>query len=278
MFSLLRYELKSRWKSILGWGVGLSLFGALYIFIFPEVEEEMMSLSDLSIYQVMGMSLGSFEDFIASIVLLFLPLILGVYAIVTTTNTLAGEEDAGTLELLMAKPIRRWEIVMAKTAAIAISIAGILVLAGFGCAGVLALIKPSVDTAVEPLAMVGAIVASWPLIMVFASIALFLGATLPNRRLATMTTVVLFIASYFAENLAGMVSSLDALRPFLLFSYHDGSASILTEGVKLLDILVLVVVMKVFSWLALFAFGRRNITVGAWPWTRNAQPDGVPAK
>ncbi len=268
MLNLLKHELLSSWGAAVGWSIGLILFGALYISIFPEVADEMMDLADLEIYQVMGMDVGSFEGFISSIVLLFLPLLLGIYAIVTSTQTLAGEEDSGTLELVLAAPLSRWQIVSMKALAIAIVLFLILLVAGLGNAAVFTGIKDSVETEVTPTQLFVVLLSSWPLILAFVMIGLFLGAYLPSRRVAALLLTVIFIASYFLENLAGLVSSLEPLKPLSLFSYFNSSGTVFNEGVRVSDMLVLLGVAAVFFALALLSFQRRNITTGAWPWQR----------
>ena len=107
MGNLIVHELRSRWKGIIGWTFGLILFGAMYIWVWPQAADQMVDLADLSIYQAMGINLRSFEGYIGSVVILFLPLLLGIYSIVTATRALVGEEDEGTLELVMARPIAR---------------------------------------------------------------------------------------------------------------------------------------------------------------------------
>jgi len=269
MLNLLKHELQSRWGAIIGWGIGLALFGAMYIAIFPEVSEQMAALADLSIYQAMGMDLGSFEGFISSSVVLFIPIMLGIYAIITSTQTLAGEEDNGTLELILAMPLHRWQILSMKAIAIAVASFLILVIAGFGNALVLDAIKATVEVDVTPMQLFVAVLSGWPITMAFLMLGLLLGAYLPNRRSAALATTVIFIASYFGENLAGFVESLDAIKPLSLFYYFDSSATVFTEGVKAADVGLLLGVAVLFFGLALLGFQRRNVTVGAWPWQRS---------
>ena len=268
MLRLLIYELRSRIGAVIGWGIGLTAFGAMYISIFPEVSEQMTSLADFSIYRAMGMEMATFEGYIASVVILFVPLLLGIYAIVTGTKSLAGEEESGTLELLLATPLRRWQIVSMKTAAIAIIMAVTLVLAGLGNALVLIPIKQSVDVGVEPMQLCGAVISAWPLVMAFAMIGLFFGAFLPSRRLAAITTTVIFVASYFGENISEMVASLEPVKPLSLFSYFDSTSAIFTVGLDLADTGLLVGIGALFFVLTLVSFGARNVTTGAWPWQR----------
>jgi ABC-2 type transport system permease protein len=96
----------------------------------------------------------------------------------------------------------------------------------------------------------------------------FLGAYLPNRRVAAMAATVFFIASYFGEGLLGMVSSLERFRPLSLFFYFDSTSAIFTEGIAPGDVAVLLGAALVFFSLALLSFQRRDITVGAWPWQK----------
>lgn len=266
MGSLLAYELRSRWGVILGWGIGLILFGAMYITIYPQAAEQMAGLADLPIYQAMGVRLGSFEDFIASTVILFVPIFLGIYALLAGTATLAGEEERGTLELLVTARLPRWQVVTAKALALSLTLLLIIVVAGAGNALTLAAIADQVETGVTGADLFLAVLGSWPLVVAILMVALFLGALLPSRRVALMVGTALFIASYFGKNIAVMVESLEWLQPLSIFSYFNATASALHEGTPPRDLAVLVAVALVFFALALASFERRDLTVGTWPW------------
>ena len=273
MFNLMLHEIKSRWIAILAWGVGLFLFGTLYITIYPEVAAEMQSLADLEIYKVMGMSLGTFEGFIASVVLVFVPILLGVYCIISSTAALAGDEDRGTLEGIVAMPLHRWQILTAKTLAIIIVAVLIMVLAGIGNAAVLAAVSRTTEINVTPLELFAALITSLPLALAFITMGFFLGALLPNRRIAVFVMTIYFIAAYFGKNVGEMVESLEGIKYVSLFYYYNTSASVFTDGIKLSDSLVLLAVAVVFFGLTILCFNKRNITVGAWPWQRGRIED-----
>jgi ABC-2 type transport system permease protein len=268
MVNLLKHELRSRLGAIVGWGIGLVLFGSMYTSIFPEVSEEMAGLADLSIYQAMGIEIGSFEGFIGSTVVLFIPIILGIYAILTSTQTLAGEEEGGTLELVLAMPLSRWQIVTMKAIALAVTTLFILIIAGLGNALVLNAIKATVEVDVTPTQLFIAVLNGWFVTLAFMMTGMFLGAYLPTRRTAALTMTVIFIASYFGENMASLVESIDFIKPFSLFTYFDSSSAVFTDGVQAADVGVLLSVAVFFFGLALLSFQRRDVTVGAWPWQR----------
>jgi len=268
MLNLLKHELQSRWGAIVGWGIGLALFGAMYIAIYPEAGEQMAALADLSIYQATGLDLGSFEGFIASTVVQYVAIFLGIYVIITSTGTLAGEEDSGTLELVLTMPLHRWQIVSMKAIAIAVASFLMVVIAGVGDVVVLNAIRSAVEVDVTSMQLFIAILNGWPITLAFMMMGLFLGAYLPTRRTAAVAMTVIFVSSYFGGILAGFVESLDAIRPLSLFYYFDTSASVFKDGVQAGDVLFLLGVAALFFGLAVLSFQRRDVTVGAWPWQR----------
>jgi len=273
MFNLLIHEIRSRWRAILGWGFGLILFGAVYISIFPGLFEQLQSLRNLSVYKLVGMRLGSVEGYMASVVLVYIPILLGIYCIIASTSTLAGEEDNGTLELIVAMPLSRGQVLSAKAIALSVVALFIMIIASIGNAFILAVIKINNPINVTPFGLFSALMSSLPLALGLIMIGFFLGAILPNRRLSATVLTIFFIASFFVENIAGMVKSLEPVRYFSLFNYYNTTETIFTDGARLSDILILLVAAAVFYVLGLICFQRRNITVGTWPWQRGKITD-----
>lgn len=276
MFNLFKHELQSRVGATLGWGIGLGLFGAMYISVYPQMAEQMADLADLELYRAMGLDVASFAGYIASAVLQFVSLLLGIYAILTSTDALAGEEDGGRLELVLAMPLRRWQIVTTKALAMTLVAFIILAIAGLGCVLVLNAVKATTTLDVSAGQLFGAVLNGWPHTVAVMMLGLWLGAYLPNRRTAALTLTVLFVANYFGNTLGRMIDSLADLRRFTLFYYLDTSTTIFTEGAQAEDVALLLGVAALFFVLALLAFQRRNVTVGAWPWqrARMAPPPG----
>jgi ABC-2 type transport system permease protein len=202
MFDLLVHELRIRMGSIVGWGTGIAAFVVLYVAIYPEVERQLgqsaAAANFFSLYRVVGIDVGSFEAYVASTIAQFVPVLLGIYAILNGTDTLAGEEDRGTLELLIAMPLPRWQIVTAKAIAMMLVALGVLAIAALG--GVATFTGLAIKTSVAPIDMFRAIMSGWPIIAAFMMISLFLGSLLPTRRLAAMTATIIFVASYSAKD------------------------------------------------------------------------------
>ena len=268
MLNLFWYELRSRFGAILGWGIGLAMFGAMYIAIWPEAGEQMQSFGDLAVMQALAFEVGSFAGYIASAVIGYIPLILGIYAIIASTGALAGEEDDGTLELIVAAPLSRWQVVTAKATALAIAAFLIIVIAGLGNALALEAIRGLIELDVTSAEMFMVTLSAWPITVAFMMMGLFLGAFLPSRRTAALTTTLVFVASYFGLLLIRFAEILEPFEVLSLFNYFDFTSTAFTEGPQAQDVGILLGMALIFFVLALLSFRRRNVTVGAWPWQR----------
>lgn len=268
MARLIWQELKFRRNGIIGWAIGLCWFPLVYIAIYPSVAEEMAGLANLEIYQALGMNLGTFEDWVGSILFLFVPLLLSVYALINGTGTLAGEEEDGRLEMMVTLPLERWQIVTAKAIALSIATLIVLLIISLVSAVVFISIESQVETEVMALQLATTMITTWPLVFAMGMLSLFLAAFCSRRRIAAMIATAVLLISYFGSNLVNQVSSLEPLEPLLLFSYLDSTRNGVIEGQQVGDILVLMGIGLVSFTLAIFFFNQRNLTVGAWPWQR----------
>ncbi|MGD8462991.1 MAG: ABC transporter permease subunit [Anaerolineae bacterium] len=275
MLRLLLQEIRFRRGAMIGWGLGLCFFPVVYVGLYPSFADQMASfqeIMDLAIYQALGISMASFEGYMASTVTNLVPVILCIYAVLNGTGTLAGEEDSGRLELMVTLPIPRWQIVAVKAMALGVALFVILVVVAAGAALTLVSIGGQIDTAVTPLDLFLALLAAWPLTMAVGMISLFLATANPSRRTASMLATVLVLVSYLGSNLTGMVSSLESIEKLFLFHFYEATAEAFTEGQQVGNVLVLLAVALVAFGLAVFFFQRRNLTVGAWPWQRGRIP------
>jgi ABC-2 type transport system permease protein len=216
--------------------------------------------------------IGSFKGFVTAEVFTFLPLLLAIYAIVNGTGTLAGEEDDGILEPLLALPLARWKIIFFKWLALSIALLLILLIVGIVSAISLGTLPSDVNTGgVDATSLFLASVGTWPILLFFATLSLFLGAFMPSRRTASVAAAVVLIVSFFGNNLADLVSWLGDIQFLFAFNYYK-PGMMLVEGLDVSNTAILVVSSAVLLGLGMLAFHRRNITVGAWPWQRGRLP------
>jgi ABC-2 type transport system permease protein len=214
------------------------------------------------------MSLGTFPDWVGSILIVFMPLIASIYAIINGTGTLAGEEEDGRLEMIVTLPLPRWQIATAKAVALVISSAIMFLVVAAVSVFVFQSIQSQIETDLAAMDLFDAVLSAYPLVFAVGMIGMFLGAFAPSRRIASSIAAVILIVSYFGNNLANSTTALEPFEPFFLFTYLDGSGKAVIEGQAAGDLLVLILIGLAAFALAVLFFERRNLTVGAWPWQR----------
>lgn len=269
MINLLWHEVRLRWKSILGWTIGLSFFSVIYMLAYSTLPAGMREVNpqEVALLKSFGVkSMKTFEGFIVGTEFNVLPLIAGIFGIFMGIVTLVGEEDDGTLELLAALPISRVQLILAKVVALIIAAFIALVMTGLVAMGVFTMLR--IDTPVTSPDLFWVIISHWLIVFVFLTLSLFLGAYLPNRGTAMSTAAAALLVSFFGERLAGMTPVLEPYQPYLPFSYFKHIVGMLTGDIAWGDMLSLFLMGLGFLALAVFSFQRRNLTVGAWPWQR----------
>lgn len=275
MLNLFYHELFSRRGAISGWGIGLALYGTLYIAIYPQMAEQLSVLGSIPLYQSLGMSMGTLEGYLASSVVQFFPVILAIYVVISSTSTLVGEEESGTLEMLLATPLNRWQIISVKALALSVVSLLIMTIAAFGSAITFAFVKTVIVVDISVLQLFVAILSGWPVLMAFLMMGLFFAAFLPTRRAASMALTVVILISYFGKMLAISFPSFKGIKALFLFTYFDTSPTIFARGITFENNAPLFALAAIFFVLAVFSFQYRDITVGLWPWQRAKHIDPI---
>jgi ABC-2 type transport system permease protein len=273
MWRLIAIELRKRRGAMTGWGIGMALFAAMILSVAPALADQLsqFDLSEIAIYQAMGIT-GAIDS-VANLLAMYIPffgLMLAVYGTITGSNALAGEEDNGTLEMLLSAPIPRWKVVVSKIVAIGLALLVICLFTFAGFVLMMPAARESLAGRISALDFLNASLDMWPLAFFFAMLALFAGAYLPRRGHALGFALTVLIGSYLFNNLIRTVGSADLERLLVWqpFHYYIGGDVIIKRGVDYGATGVLVAAALVCAGLALMAFQRRNITVGAWPWQR----------
>ncbi len=250
-----------RWQ-VLGWGAGLAGLAAMLVLLYPAIAEQFAGV------EIENIGFGEIQDFsdprefFQVEFFTWSPVLMTVFAVIVGGRLLAGEEGAGTLELLLSQPLARRTLFLGKVAGVGVASAGIVVLAGLG----FAVTAPWVDLRGEltPLELAVAPLALLPFTW-FAVAATLLAATLtPGRgRAAALMTGAAFVA-YALNITADLVPSLEWLH-FLTPYYYSDAQRVLTGGVVWWHQAALLAAALASAALALAAFERREIGVGRSP-------------
>ena len=256
IFTKTLYE--RRWSTLI-WMFAVFGFTLLTMMLFPSLRDSLgASLQDVP--ESMRELLGSAEDYqtitgfvdlqiIAQMV--FFTLIMGVIA---GTSLVAGEENSGNLQTLLAQPVRRVRVYLEKYAALSIMVAIVTFGLFFGViAGVLIL-----GETINIFRLLAASAMVWLVTMFFATLAYSVGAFTGKRGVAGVVAGAYAFVGYMLTALAGAADALEKLNYASPF-YYFNTPSVLREGFDLGNIAVLCFGIIIFIILGLLRFIRRNI-------------------
>ena len=259
-----------RWQ-IIGYGLGLAVWAFLVAIIFPSMSEQFGDFEFPEFYEaIFGDQISDIarpSTFITLEYLTWVPVVLGVYAVVGSTALLAGEETRGTADFLLTQPASRRRIYLEKAAAWLIGAVIAVLLSGTGFALALPLVDLGGEHGVGLLQFLGGSMVVLPLVSFYAALGLTLGALAPSRGAASGVLTVVLIAGYLFASFAQLVEATEWLR-YLSPFYYGGMTEVLSEGVRWEHQALLIGGALVLGMAGLLAFERREIGVGVWqrPW------------
>ena len=245
-----------RWQ-ILGFGIALAVIAALDVLVWPSYRDTLQNLELPPALQALlgsDLSIATPAGFLSSEFFSWTPVLLIVYAVIQGTGAVAGEEGAGTLELLLAQPVTRSRVLIEKTGTVCIGSVLILALALGGFALTVPFV--AIDIALRDVAV--AVANMLPITLLFFALALWLGALLPGRGIAVAITIGLVTAAYVANTFAQGIEALRGLRYASPFYYY-GAGLPLVHGIDWWHVALLLGLAAMFVALALRAFERRDI-------------------
>ncbi|MFZ0625742.1 MAG: ABC transporter permease subunit [Acidimicrobiia bacterium] len=254
---------KSLWdqrRAFLGWGIGLGAAAAVYTGFFAVVEPDtfagMLDTFPPDLLQAFGWTdISSPSGYLGATVYgLVVPILTIVFAIAVGTRYLAGDEEAGTLELTITQPVSRTSVFLQRAAAMAV--------AGFGAAAVVLVVVLALRAPVGLEIQIGNIAASSLqlalLAVVFGSLALMVGAVRGRRGVVLGVSAAVAVFAYFADTVIPQVEGLAWLENLSFFNYYDGAA-VLKDGLDPAKTLVLIASALILVGIGAIAFNRRDI-------------------
>jgi ABC-2 type transport system permease protein len=262
---------RTLWDSrtgILAWGIGLGLLALAEVMMYPQITQAFSGIADLLESPLYRAILGESADaaafatpygYVAMYVLALVPLYMAVYAVILGLGITAGEEERGTMDVLLGTPIPRWQVIVEKFAALVVILCLILLLDGLG-AWIGVLLTPEMQS-LTPLRILEGTIAMVPVTLVMAAMALFFSTVLRSRSLAAGVTGAIIIVSYFVNNLATVAQDvLGTIRYASFFNYFS-PIGIMRDGLMWGDFLIVLVIALALFGLSLVAFQRRDLAV-----------------
>lgn len=183
-----------------------------------------------------------------------LPILLLVAAISWGARAIAGEEESGTLDLLLTLPCSRTRVYMQKIEALLVLVTGLGVVAFLA----LCIADPLWSLRVPIAHLAAAVIATTLLVMHLGAVALAVGAARGHRGLALGTAAGISVIAFLWNGLAPLVSGLADFR-WVSPWYHALGHDPLGHGLDLRGTGVLLAASAAWLVVGGVAFSRRDI-------------------
>ena len=249
-------------RSLLGWAIGFAavslVYGGFYPFAATPEYAELIEGLPPALAEAMGWGdISTPHGYLGATVFGILgPVLAVIMAIGLGTRAIAGGEEDGSLEMLIAHPVTRTRVVVQKAVALALAIlmAGVIVLIA-----ILAIRGPiDLDIPFDHIAAASLDLALMGLL--FGSLAILVGGITGRRGFAISVTAAVVVIAYLANGLAPQVDALAWMQNVSPFHWADGTST-LRDGIDPLNTLLLGGVAVVLVAGAAFAFNRRDVGV-----------------
>lgn len=265
------HHLRRALGGVLGWGFSLGLLGVFIMAFFNTIKDQgdmLMALIDQYPRELMAffggaeaLDLFTPAGYLTIEYFSYMPLVLGIFGVLAGSSMLAGDEENGLLDLVMAYPVSRTGLYFGRLLGFATTLATILILTwvafavGIGATGM----------EVTALALTYPFLSLYAVVFLFGSFTVFLSMVVPSRSMAAMLGGMAMVGSYFVQALSGITEDLKNVARFLPLHYYQSGYAI--EGLNVEWLAGLLGAGAVFSVLGWLLFMRRDIRVsgeGSW--------------
>ncbi len=283
MNAIFRHQLRRFRGSMLGWGLPLAFLAAYLIPFYTQLQDQIGLLRQLmEVYPKELLAIFGVSDFDSMLtphgflhveLFSYLPVVLGIFALLAGSSLISGDEEQGLLDLLLSLPVSRTRFFLARFLAFLVATWVILALIWAGA---------SVSSAVNDFGL-GAVDLLLPFVDVFsvllltAALALCLSQILPAKRVAAMLTGLVLIGSFFLNGLMEINSDVEGVARLLPLYYYQGGYAV--EDLNLSWLVGKLGVGVVFLIIGWWRFLQRDIRVsgeGDWPRPRLRRRPAAP--
>lgn len=248
---------------IIGWGVGLALYGLAMGFLYDTINqmegiEEMLASYPKELMAFLG-DIGAINTpagYFGTYYTLYITLIVGFFAVTAAAALLAGDEEKGLLDLVLSYPVSRTALFWGRWLGYMAALALTLFIGYLGWAVTL----PYSSFGASALDLLLAFIPLWALLLVFGALALLLSLLLPSARLGAMVAGALLVGNFLLIGLSQLNTDLQPVMDLTPYRFYQGGDALVDLNWSwVLALLAAALVLAVLAWPL---FSRRDIRVG----------------
>ena len=264
MRNVFQKSLRDQRKSLMFWGIGVAALSLVTILFYPAVKDapdfsKLLEDSEALTRVFAGgfTDLKSPEGYLNSqLYSLLVPILFLIFAIGQGSGAIAGEEEKGTLDIVLSNPTTRFQVLIQKFAAMvaATSVLAVVLWLSVVIGGAIVRMDLSLWRTAQ-VTLSGMLLG-----VLFGALALMLGSASGKRGLSTGIAGALALGTYFLYALVPLVDGLEQAEKAFPFYYYIGGDP-LTNGLNLANAAVLIGITAAFLAVAIVTFERRDLAV-----------------
>lgn len=257
-----RYTFQWFRGQILGWGLGIAALGVLIVAfykVFGERQGDFMKMIEsyppefLAFFGTDANGMMSPEGYLGMYSFSFLPIIIGFFALMAGSNLIAGDEERGRLDLVIAHPVGRSAFFLGRLVAFVGATVGVLLLGWLGFCVLLNSSTLEITWGEMALPFLSSLAQA----LIYGTLALLLSMVLPARNFASIISGLVMIVGYVLSSMASLNENLETVAKLFPYSYFQGSEAF--NNLNLTWLIILLGVSAVMALLAWWRFTRRDI-------------------
>jgi ABC-2 type transport system permease protein len=226
------------------------VFAMLFTATTPSIRRGFEDLTETrQAVERLEFDLTSDAGILSALLFLVLPLLLSLFA-ATLTSAMAGQEQSGRLELELVHPVRRRSYFLQRAAASLAAVTGAAALAAAAFLVTALSMRLDLDWDKAILASLLLVLPPWIVVAFGHAVAGW------RPRLVTAVVASALAASFFYDLLAPALDLPGPLRKLSIFQLYGQP---LVEGIRWLDMALMVALVVAFLAIGAFKFERRDI-------------------
>lgn len=247
---------------ILGWGLGIASLGLLIVAffdVFGERQIDFMKMVEsyppefLAFFGTDVTGLLTPGGYLGMYGFSFLPIIIGFFAVIAGSSLIAGDEERGRLDLVIAHPVGRTAFFFGRFIAFLGAMVAILLLGWFGFCVLLGGSSLGLTWGEMTLPFISLLAQA----LIYGTLGLLLSQFLPNRNFAALSSALVMVVGYVLSSLASLNENLETIAKLFPYAYFQGSEAF--TDFNLLWLIALLGVSSVMMLISWRRFIRRDI-------------------
>ncbi len=263
MLAELKHTLGRMRGQMIGWGIGLALYGLLMIYFYDSIAgmENFQQFiqgypEEMQAFFKSMTELNTPKGYLGTYYFSYMTLIIGILAISAGAGLLVSDEERGILDLVLAHPVSRTALFWGRLLGLVAVLVIILAVSW------LSWVIPSGGTGLTLtwIEFLRPFLPLFAVLLLFGTLALLLSMLLPSGRIAGMISGALLVADFLLLGLANTNQELKSIVKFTPLYYYQGGDAV--TGLNWGWLGGLLAVSVLFALLAWLLFRRRDIRVG----------------